>query len=215
MEKGLIITLPDYDDVTQYLSIWSSDIIEKAEQVSVKVRKIVGKENTKENFEKSLFKLDYKMVVFNGHGSSNAIKGHNNNIMIEKEENGRILKNRITYARSCESADSLGELVKTSDGCFIGYKMPFMFYVDINRIGNPKKDAVAEIFLSSSNQIPISIIKGNTCKEAHENSKKQILKSINKILRNKTSDAFRIAEALFNNYSAQTIIGNESASLNQ
>jgi hypothetical protein len=213
MDKGLIITLPDYDDVTQYLSIWSSDIITKAEENSICVRKIEGKEVIKENFEKSMNKLNYKMIIFNGHGSAKTILGHNGEPIIEKEKNGHLLKNRIVYARSCESADSLGELAKSSEGCFIGYNLPFMFYVDINWTGNPKKDPVADIFLSSSNQIPISIIKGNTCGDAHKNSQKHILKNINKVLRRKTPDAYRIAEALLNNYSAQSIIGNESAVL--
>jgi len=211
MDKGLIITLPDYDDVTKYLSMWSNDIVTKAEENSIGIRKIVGKEVTMENFEKSLKKLNYKMIVFNGHGTSSEILGHNNKVIVEKEKNGHLLKDRIVYSRSCESAASLGELAKMGDGCFIGYKTPFMFYVDSNWVANPRKDPVADIFLSSSNQIPISIIKGNTCKDAHENSRKQIL--INKVLRRKTPDSYRIAEALLNNYSAQSFIGNESALL--
>src|SRR3989344_911451 len=213
MNKCLIITLPDYDSVTQYFSIWSEDVILKAEENSLPIRKIVGKEVTRDNFEKSLKKLNYKLIFFNGHGTSNTIFGHNDKLIVGKEENGHLLKDHIIYARSCDSATSLGELSKTGDGRFIGYKTPFMFYVDINWVGNPRKDIVADIFLSSSNQVPLSIIKGNTCKEAHENSQKQILKNINKVLRRKTPDAYRIAEALLNNYYAQSIIGNKSAVL--
>ncbi len=91
--------------------------------------------------------------------------------------------------------------------------MPFMFYVDTNWTSNPKKDKVAELFLSSSNQVPISILKGNNCQEAYDNGKKSMLKCIKRVLRNKTPDSFRIAEALLNNYLGQTLLGNKEARL--
>ncbi len=214
MEKGIIITLPHHDDTTEYLSQWSFEIIEKADEKSIKVKKLEGEEANKETFEKVVKKLDYNMLIFNGHGSDKLIYGHNNNIIIEEGINENLLKDRIVYARSCESASSLGDKsTKSAEGCFIGYDQPFMFYVDSNWISNPKKDKVAELFLSSSNQISISILKGNSCQEAHDNGKKSIIKSIKKVLRGKTPDSYRIAEALLNNYLGQVLLGNKESRL--
>jgi ABC-type proline/glycine betaine transport system substrate-binding protein len=54
---------------------------------------------------------------------------------------------------------------------------------------------------------------GNTSIQAHEKSKKQTLKTIKKILRSGTKEAFLFAEKLWNNYTGQVLIGNESAIL--
>ena len=56
------------------------------------------------------------------------------------------------------------------EGCFIGYKLPFMFYIDERWRSNPHKDNVAPIFLEPSNLVPISLIKGNSALQAHEKS---------------------------------------------
>ncbi|MCH7568753.1 MAG: hypothetical protein IIA87_05005 [Nanoarchaeota archaeon] len=215
MKKGIIITLPDYDDTTEYLSKWSFEILDEARNKSVKIKKLRGKEVNRKDFEKVVSKLDYRMLIFNGHGSESSIFGYKEEIIIEENDNDEILKERITYARSCESASSLGikSMKNTDEGCFLGYNLPFTFYIDYKWNANPRKDNVAGLFLSSSNLIPISLIKGNSANEAHGKSKKQMLKNIKKILRNKTMDSFLIAEALWNNYTSQTIIGNKEAKL--
>ncbi len=99
------------------------------------------------------------------------------------------------------------------EGCFIGYKLPFMFYIDDRWRSNPHKDNVAPLFLEPSNLIPISLIKGNTTFHASENSKKQILKTIKKVLETGSGEAFLFAEKLWNNYTGQVLIGNGSATL--
>jgi len=69
-------------------------------------------------------------------------------------------------------------------------------------------------FISSSttaNLLPISLLKGNSALHAHENSKKQILNNINKVLRRGGNESFLFAQALWNNYLGQVLIGNPSA----
>ncbi len=107
MEKGLIITLPYHDDTTEYLSQWSYEVIEKANEKSVKVKKLEGEEANKDSFEKIVRKLNYRMLLFNGHGSNKTICGHNDKIIIEEGNNDILLIDKIVYARSCESASSL------------------------------------------------------------------------------------------------------------
>jgi hypothetical protein len=65
-----------------------------------------------------------------------------------------------------------------------------------------------------SNLIPISVIKGNTSLEAHHNAKRQMLKNMNRLLREeyKEETPFYL-EALWNNYEGQVIFGNTNTKL--
>lgn len=214
MNKGIIITLPRHDYVTEYLSTFSQDIINEAEKRSIKIKKLKDKTANKKDFESVIKKLNYKMAVFNGHGSEDTIAGYQNKPIIQLGVNDSLLKGRITYARSCLAGCILGKSMKNDKiGCFIGYELPFMFYIDQRWISNPYKDNIAPIFLESSNLVPISLIKGNTTLQAHENSKKHILKTINKVLRTGSKESFLFAEKLWNNYIGQVLFGNESAIL--
>ncbi len=215
MNKGIIITLPRHEYVTDYLSISSESVIKEANKRSIKVKELKDERANEKDFEAVVKKLDYKMVVFNGHGSEDAISGHKNKPIIKSGVNDSLLKGRITYARSCWAGRVLGKKCMENDkeGCFIGYELPFMFYIDNRWSSNPHKDSIAPIFLGPSNLIPISLIKGNAALQAHENGKKQTLKTINKILKIGGNEAFLFAEKLWNNYSGQVIFGNGEAKL--
>ena len=215
MNKGLIITLPKHDTVTEYLSQFSQEIIKEADMRGLSVRKLSHNEATKKAFEQSVAKLDYRMVIFNGHGSDDAIGGHNDDAIVSKGVNDNTLKDRITYARSCNAASELGAHVATYGGetCFIGYELLFQFYVDTQWELNPLKDNTARLYLGPSNMIAISLIKGNTTREAHENSKKHLLKNIKKVLRKKDKESYLLAEALWNNYLGKVILGDKETRL--
>ncbi len=215
MKKGIIITLPRHDDVTEYLSVFSKEILEIAESNNILCRKLFDKEANKENFERVINKTNHKLIVFNGHGTENSICGYADEPIVKEKANEQILSDKITYARTCDSASSLGHasMQNNKGGCFIGYSLPFQFYCDETWKGNPAKDPVAPLFLEPSNLIPISIIKGRTTSEAHFSSKKAILKNMKKALRRADSDSLAIAEALWNNYYGQTLIGNKKAEL--
>lgn len=215
MKKGLIITLPRYDIVTEYLSQFSKPIIEEAENNNIPCKQLKYKEVNKENFEGITRSIGYKLLVLNGHGTTQAINGHDNESIIKEGVNEEILKEKITYARACDAAASLGKnaMQNNNEGCFIGYNLPFEFYHDITWEGNPTRDTVASLFLEPSNIIPISILNGKTTEDAHLSSKKAILKNINKVLRKKDTESFAIAESLWNNYEGQVLLGNGSAIL--
>jgi len=209
MKNGILMTLPESDDVTKYLSTFSKEIIGVCIYNQIPIKTIEKEKVTKSNVVSTLKKLDYKMIIFNGHGSPNCIMGHKNEKLILVEENHFLLKNRITYARSCWSVMELGEkAVERNNGCFIGYRTPFMFIIDITRAANPLKDNVAKVFFETSNLVPIGLIKGHTAEESNENAKRSMLKSINKALRKRDKDSQAIAQTLWNNYVSQEIVGN-------
>ena len=212
MKKGILITLPRHDDVTEYLSQFSQQIEDVAKEKSIEIKALRDKEAVKEVFEKIIKKQDYKMVIFNGHGSDKIITG-NKEILIEAGVNDNLIRDRIVYARSCHAGAILGvSCTKNSkEGCFIGYDRPFQFYVDTQWTGNPLKDNTAKLFLESSNLVPISLIKGNSASHANENAKKQMLKNIRKIIAKADSESFKLAESLWNNFEGQVLHGNPSA----
>jgi len=215
MRQGLIITLPRWDNVTEYLSQFSDEILKTADEQGIKYKALKDKFATKKEFEKVLNGLDYNFLVFNGHGSEESIKGQDNEIIVQKGDNEHILKDRIVYARACEAGAVLGEeAVKTShDGCFIGYEHKFIFWADKSWDSVPLKDETAKLFLEPSNMAPISILKGHSTGEAHETAKKYTLKSIRRVLRNPTNESFWLASALWTNYNGQVIHGDSAATI--
>ena len=44
--------------------------------------------------------------------------------------NNSLLEGRITYAGACWAALSLGKACTKNSGCFIGYKVPFSFWIN-------------------------------------------------------------------------------------
>lgn len=215
MKKGVLITLPASDDVTEYLSAFSKEVVDFCTNNQIPMTQLVKNNVTKIKFESLLESYDYKMIFFNGHGSESSIMGHNNEELVSINKNHSLLKNRITYARSCWATMKLGIKVIGSDkkGCFIGYKIPFMFIIDKTRITNPLKDNAAKIFFKTANLVPLGIIKGKTARESNENSKRSMLKHINKALRKGDKDSQAIAQTLWNNYIGQEIIGNPNERL--
>jgi len=201
MNKGILITLPRHEYTVDYLSASSKRILQEAIKKNIKVKELKDKNANRKEFESFIKSLDYKLIILNGHGSEDTISGHKNIPIIKKGVNDSLLKERITYARSCWAGAKLGQCMKDDKkGCFIGYNLPFMFYINDTWRANPQKDKIAPIFLEPSNLVPISLIKGNTSSQAHEKSKKQMLKNIKKILRERSKEsllfAFRLHQTL-------------------
>ncbi|MFH0831254.1 MAG: hypothetical protein V1886_00070 [archaeon] len=217
MIKGMIITCPKHDDATEYLAYYSREILEEAKTKNLKVKEVIpNKSFNLASFSDIIKSIDYQLVIFNGHGSPDSIFGYKDNIIVKAGENANLLKERIIYARACEAGLVLGKecMKNTENGCFIGYNLPFVFYLDQTWSANPHNDNTARLFLIPSNSVPISLIKGNTCINAHNSSREKILKNINKLLTGRLEpDTIFLVEGLWNNYMGQVIIGNESAML--
>jgi len=216
MQNGLIITCPEHDDATAYLTFFSKEITDGAEKRSLKIKKVTKKELNICSFSKILTKLGYRLVVLNGHGSHDSVFGYKNNLIVKLGKNDRLLKERLVYARSCNAGTELGPncMEGSKDGCFIGYDVPFIFYMDSEWTTKPHNDKVAKLFLEPSNLIPVSIIKGNSAIESHNNAKDQMLKMMNNLIKGeqKQETPFYL-EALWNNYQGQVIYGNAESKL--
>jgi len=214
MNNLLLVTRPKYDDSTEYLSAYAIEVLKKVKG-EFSIKDFEGKEVNKENIEKYLKNKNPKLLFLNGHGNECEICGHKDEVIFSLT-NVNLLKNKITYARACFSANVLGhEAVKDNSGCFIGYTYPFSFWTDGGRSATPLKDKVAGMFLNPSNEIVFSLLKRETAKKADEKSKKMMIANMREILAMEQKNepgATGMLQILWDNYEGQVVLGNENAS---
>lgn len=181
--KRFLVTKPNYDTTTNYLSHWSSKYLEYARRKGIDFTEFKANKATRKAIDKFLKKQNPKLVVFNGHGKSNLITGHKQEVLIKVGENEELLKSKIVYAISCQSAKELGpKSIAKGTKAYIGYDDDFVFVFDKNQTCIPLNDKLAKNFLEPSNEIVISLLKGNTAKESYDKSQKMFKENINKLL---------------------------------
>ena len=214
MSKKLLVTRPEHDDTTTYLSHYSKLVIKYAKDNLVPVKDFKPGTVKKEILSKFIKKQNPKLLFFNGHGGEDCIEGEKGDIIIKKDENDELLKGKITYARSCFVAVSLGKKCSTfgKGTCFIGYEFPFQFWFDETRTTNPIKDKIAALYLEPSNELVKYLIKGNFTKTAFDKSRELMVENMNKILKENEPGALERFKALWMNHEGQRIYGDEETS---
>ncbi len=165
------ITRPEHDEATFYLSAWSKELIEMARGKGIQVFDFNKSRANATETAKLLTKKKPGLVMFNGHGGKYTIMGHKNEVLIEYGKNERLIRDKIVYCRSCNSAAGLGKKsIKSGVVAFLGYKDLFGFPLDPQRAAHPLRDKFARPCLEASNQAVKSLLKGNTVKEAHDSA---------------------------------------------
>ncbi len=177
------------------------------------------KENvTREALEKRIGKSNPALIAFNGHGSPDCITGEkigdNLQVLVKAGENENILQSAIVHSLSCSSASVLGpRSVKAGAKAFIGYNQDFVLLHSEDRSTTPKKDKIAEHFLTAANLVPISLIKGNTVQDAYEKSQAAYEKSIEYYTAHYTPQNSHILFWLRYNKTIQEVHGEKDATL--
>jgi len=184
----MIITRPEHDPATRYLSCWSDYIIKAADKKNIEVIDLHKEKAVKKELEGRLRKINPALVVLNGHGSDEYVCGHDNEELINTESNSDLLKGRVTYAVSCNSARKLGKACADKNTAYIGYDESFVFNVERKYLSQPLRDRRAAQFLQPSNQVPLSLIKGHTAEESSGSSKRLFKETIRKLLPSTNSD---------------------------
>ncbi len=208
----ILITRPEHDPLTRHLSRWNNKVIEAAEQKGNNVVDLRREKANRKEFEGRINKIDPSLVLLNGHGDEDSVTGHDNEILVQVGDNEHLLKNRITYAVACSSGKSLGPSCADEKTTFIGYDEYFILNLDREHLNDPLQDKRAEKFLEPSNRVAISLIKGRTCREASENSKRAFKKNIRSLLiLSSDPDALDDAKDLFWNMNHQVCLGNQEA----
>jgi len=168
MPKSMLITLPDFDVTTSYVSAWSEEIIKIAEKNGVKAIPIRGSGVTKSHVASDISSNNPSFIAFNGHGSEDCIAGQNNEPLITLGDNDKLLDSRIVHALACSSASELGKKCKAK--AFIGYDGIFWLYMDRNSVSRPLSDMKAKPILESALETPRQIAKGESAGNAYAKS---------------------------------------------
>ena len=185
--KKFLITRPTHEIRVTYLFHWGKEILEFAKKKSINFTDFKNGKANRKDVEKYLKKQNPRLVLFNGHGNTSMICGHDDEPLIISNENEDLLNSKITYAIVCDAAKKLGKnAVKKGCDAFIGYEGPFGFVRDASRECNPFKDKFAEPFKEISNIIVTSLLKGDSVEESVEKSKHLTSELIKKY---STSDA--------------------------
>ncbi len=209
-----IITMPNYDDATAYLYCYAEELVRFAEENNISIIQLQRPRLQRKVLEESIQKQNPQLLLFNAHGDEKTIYGdkigNEEEYLIREGENHRLLAGKLTYARACSAAISLGRAGVEKNGCFIGYNQPFSFWTDTSRTTTPLKDKIAEIFLQPSNELVVGLLRGKKAKEAAEifisSSKKNMLRLLAK---QDEPGAMALAMLLWNNMMAQEVVGNE------
>src|SRR3989338_7911997 len=127
MNTRVLLTRPEHDDTTFYLSQWSREAIALAKEKGMDVLDLNRERANRKEVEGVLDKISPDVVIFNGHGGEDMVAGHKNEPLIIAGENEGLLRSKLVYAISCRSAKVLGpESIKAGAVAYTGYDDDFM-----------------------------------------------------------------------------------------
>ena len=206
-----LITLPDYDDLTDYCSKWSNDILKTAEDSKHETKKLKGPDANRKEFEARIASHAPHFVMFNGHGNQKEVKGYADEILLSSDKslhNEALTKGQIVYVRACGCGAELGPAC-ISAGCraFIGYKNDFALIRSRSKVSRPLDDERAKPFFEVSNQIPIAILKGSTVTEAAKKADIRLEKEIERLMSDDKFIAIHLIPWLLWNQTVRVVLG--------
>lgn len=215
MNKTVLITRPNHDALLNLLYHWTEIVVVLAKKKKFTVLDLKSQKSNKKDFDSYIVKKNPSLVFFNGHGAPNLITGHGNEPLIVAGKDESLLKDKIIYSRTCDSAAILGKKsVKKGTKAFIGYLSPFALPYSKSFISNPLRDNIARRFLEPTNLIPTTIIKGHTAGEADLRAKKEMYRNVLEMLSSISSfEEQQVAGFLWSNIASQTLIGDPTAKI--
>lgn len=182
MPTSVLVTCPDYDRMTRYLSAWANLFIGEAQKRGHVVYVLKETDANQEKFHGMVKKNAPSIIFLNGHGAEDRVAGQDHKVIIDTRS-ASILKNAMVYAVSCKSARTLGaQAVKVGAKAYIGYTEDFILVSQPRKTAHPQDDTTAALFLNPSNQIVISLVKGHSAKEAVAKGRTEFAKSITSAL---------------------------------
>lgn len=125
MARHLLITRPNHDYATRYLSAWAGKFKNLAKDKGYFVIDLYRKRANRQEVESVLNKRNPDLVVINGHGNDNLIAGQENEPLLIAGDNSLLLQNKITYAIS---------FIKRASGKTSGLKSSTKFLGEIQEL---------------------------------------------------------------------------------
>ena len=188
MKHSLLVTRPNFDLTTRYISVWAQKIIKLAQDKGCPVFDLYKDRASRKVLESVLRKKEPSLVFLNGHGDYGLVCGQDNEEIIAVNTNETVLHSKVAYTLSCCSGKLLGpSCINAGAEAYIGYDEEFIFLYDERSSSRPENDQTAGLFLDPSNQVMISLLKNHTPAEAHASSRKAYLKRIKKLLSSQAS----------------------------
>ncbi|MCK5023656.1 MAG: hypothetical protein KAS04_05770 [Candidatus Aenigmarchaeota archaeon] len=213
-KKCTVITRTQHDAINRYFFKWTQEVVDFGKNRGLNIIDIPKERVKRKIVENVINKKKPKFVFFNGHGKSEIIGGHDEDKIIVMGDNDNLLESKIVYSRTCFSAKGIGKKFENSkNGAFIGYNHKYTVPVDELFIARPLNDESAKPFWKTSNIIPISILKGNTVKEALEKSENLYKKYIDFYESTGSPGHMEIAFYLKWNLAIQKCYGNVNESI--
>jgi hypothetical protein len=182
MTRSLVVTCPDFDRMTRYLSTWAGEILRYCEAHGNATFVLSGEKANRRNLESFVKKHQPNILFLNGHGDDSRVAGHNNDIILDKD-NVKIAAGTNVYALSCNSAAKLGALaMKNGAAGYIGYTKEFIMLSSATKTAHGAIDGKAKLFLEPSNVIVQSLAKGSIADDAAGKGRQAFLDSIKKAI---------------------------------
>ncbi len=215
MSNYFLITRPNHDVTTNYLFYWSLKIIELADKKGFEIIDLKAQRANRKEFINIINKTKPVFIVLNGHGNETTITGFNDENLIQIDENEKLLSGKIAYVVSCKSAKKLGpQCVDSGTKAYIGYIDDFTFMLDETKISKPLEDKTAQLFLEPSNQIAISLLKGNSAGDSYKKSQEFFQRNIRRLLTSETASSDKgVLPFLFWDMKNQVCIGDQNAAI--
>jgi hypothetical protein len=178
MKPNVLVTCPDYDRMTRYLSGWAETLMNEVQAHGNEVYMLKSSEVTRSKFESFVKKMKPAFIFINGHGAADKIAGHDHGIILDKDNVG-ILKGTTIYALSCQSANELGPMaIQAGAKGYVGYTEDFYLVSQPAKTAHPTEDTTAALFLEPSNVIANALSKGHDAHQAVEKGRAAYTKSI-------------------------------------
>lgn len=213
---GILITLPNFDPTTKYISVWNKDLIIPVMLKNSRSNLILEKKQaSRSHVEYTIEKENPRLLIFNGHGDVDCICGQNNEILIKLGENDNLLNSRIVHSFTCDSANKLG--ISSKAEAFVGFNDKFFFWMSRTSVSRPLKDHLATPQIKTALIVPFEIIKGKSVDEAYNMSQNTFDSLIVEYTLNSakytTEEIQRVLPLLIWNKIHQKKIGNGNARL--
>ncbi len=192
MSSTALVTAPNSDSTTRYISIWAERTIEELKSKRLQFILLLKERAVASVLESMLKKHSPSLLFVNGHGGPDVVCGHNDEVLVKAGKNELALKGTVTYALSCSSAKTLGPAaVQAGARAYIGYNEDFIFFISPEKVNRPREDKTAEMFLMPASHVVVSLEKGHTAGEATKAAKGYFLRSIQKLISSESSDEDR------------------------
>jgi len=184
--KRCLITRPEHDDTTHFISKWMKEHMDSAN--GVEFIDLHRERANRKEVTGRLTKKNPQLVLLNGHGSDTTVAGHKDEPLIVAGENDDLLSEKIIHALSCKSAKILGrKSVKTGALAYIGYDDDFIFFYTPTMISRPTTDNTAHLFLDPATKPVSALLKGQTVSEAYQKSQQAYKDQISRLLSSKAT----------------------------